>query len=75
MQTEKTESLLEEQYPQGVVEADRSLVKQRSNAKAKRKTWVLSYVTQIVQSLEDICVNIALSQDSDEQVKHVNRQA
>lgn len=46
-----------------------------SSKQTKRKTWVISYVSQVFQTLEDICVNIALSQDSDEQVKILYKHA
>lgn len=68
MQSEQTESLLEENIPQPVL-GDNAISKDSGDTKSKRKTWVLSYATQIIQTLGDICVNVAISQESDEQVK------
>ncbi|KRT79940.1 hypothetical protein AMK59_6474, partial [Oryctes borbonicus] len=74
--SEKAVSLLKEDYDEAIGEADtrenkndasNALTKDDNSAKSKRKSWVLSYVTQIVQSLEDICVFVALSQESSDE--------
>lgn len=77
MQSEKAESLLKENNDEAQIEGDTtgentiSSTLEKCNANVKRKTWVISYVTQIVQSLEDICYNVALSQESSDDERQV----
>ncbi|KAI4465851.1 poly adp-ribose glycohydrolase [Holotrichia oblita] len=77
--SEKAESLVKENYDEAIIEADTtdentiSNTLAKSNANVKRKTWVISYVTQIVQSLEDICYNLALSQESSDDERQLSQ--